>query len=111
MRKMNNHLEDVWGIYRELQHSLGEEYSTEELLHSANKLIEVAKGKITKQKTRGIHTNEYCRNRPDTYTMMMRQPKFETARAIDDFCDYVDDDHAINFVTTKAKFRAYGIGV
>ena len=111
MRKISNHLEDVWGIYTELQASLGEEYSTEELLSSANRLIEVAKGKITKQKTRGIRTTEYCRNRPDTYTMMMRQPKFETARAIDDFCDYVDDDHAINFVTTQAKFRAYGIGV
>ena len=66
MRKMNNHLEDVWGIYSELQHSLGEEYSTEELLHSANKLIEVAKGKITKQKTRGIHTNEYTKNTTNT---------------------------------------------
>ena len=110
MRKISNHLEDVWGIYTELKTSLGEEYSAEELLESASRLIEVAKGKITKQKTRGIRTKEYCRNQPDTYTMMMHQPKYETARAIDDFCDYVDDDHAINFFTTQAKFRAYGIG-
>ena len=110
MRKMNNHLKDVWGIYNELQHSLGEEYSTEELLHSANKLIEVAKGKIAKEKTKRAPVNAYGRNRPDTYTMMTRQPKYETALAIDDFCDFVDDDYAINFFTTEAKFRAYGIG-
>ena len=111
MRKISNHLEDVWGIYTELKTNLGEEYSTEELLASANRLIEVAKGKITKQKTRGMRTKQYCRNRPDTYTMMMHQPKYETARAIDDFCDKIDDDHAINFFNTKAKFRTYGIGV
>lgn len=111
MRKISNHLEDVWGIYTELKTSFGDDYSTEELLESANRLIDVAKGKITKQKTRGIRTNQYCRNQPDTYTMMMRQPKYETARAINDFCDDVDDDYAINFFNTKAKFRAYGIGV
>ena len=111
MRKISNHLEDVWGIYTELKTNLGEEYSTDELLASANRLIAVAKGEITKQKTRGIRTKEYSRNRPDTFTMMMHQPKYETSRAIDDFCDYVDDDHAINFFSTKAKFRAYGIGV
>ena len=110
MRKFNSHMEDVWGIYTELKNNLGEEHSTDELLKSANKLIEIAKGKITKQKTKGTRTNQYCRERIDTYTMMTRQPKYETALAIDDFCDFVDDDYAINFFTTEAKFRAYGIG-
>ena len=70
MRKISTHLEDVWGIYTELQQSFGDEYSSDELLESANRLIEVAKGKITKQKTRGVGLNTYGRSRPDTYTMM-----------------------------------------
>ena len=43
MRKYNSHLEDVWGIYTELQNSLSEQYAPEELMESANRLIEIAK--------------------------------------------------------------------
>ena len=111
MRKYNSHLEDVWGIYTELQNSLSEQYAPEELLESANRLIEIAKGKIAKQKTKGLRVNEFSTSRVDTYTMMTNQPKRETIRAISDFCDFVDeDDHAINFAANKAKFSLYGVG-
>ena len=110
MRKISSHLDDVWGIYEELKHTLGDQYSDDKLLESANRLIEVAKGKIAKEKTRGRRFHAYAGSCADTYTMMTSQPKRETVRAMDDFCDYEDDDYAINFPAIRSKFKAYGIG-
>ena len=110
MRKISGHLEDVWGIYAELKEALGDQYSDDKLLVSANRLIEVAKGKIAREKTQGRETNAYAGSCTDTYTMMMSRPKRETVRAMDDFCDYEDDDYAINFPAIRSKFKAFGIG-
>ena len=110
MRKMS-YLEDVWGIYTELKNSLGEEYSDEQLLGSANRIIEVAKGKIAKEKTNGMKINQSSAHIIDTYTMMTRQPLRETKQAIDDFCDFEDDDFGINYFSQEEKFKAYGLGL